>query len=209
MSAGIRAVAGQTAPGGINARRDQPDGPGATAREALIASRKRDFCFKPDHADFSSATLSREMPAGPSQRRPRQPRFASRKGRQREGAIEAAFVGNCVATRAMPLVFEAMKRLPEDCCELTVVGGGAALEDWKARVANSNIAGRVTFTGAVPYAEVARYYAKADAFVFSRAARIQAVRACWRRCPADCRSSVATGAARRKWWMTTPPSKSP
>lgn len=80
--------------------------------------------------------------------------------------LKLLFVGNCVATRAMPLVFEAMKKLPADCCELTVVGAGAALNEWKSAAANAGLERRVVFTGALPYAQVAGYYAKADAFVF-------------------------------------------
>lgn len=80
--------------------------------------------------------------------------------------LKLLFVGNCVATRAMPLVFEALKHVPDDCCELTVVGAGAALQDWKTAVAVCGLNRRVSFTGAVPYAEALQHYAKADAFVF-------------------------------------------
>jgi glycosyltransferase involved in cell wall biosynthesis len=80
--------------------------------------------------------------------------------------LNLLFVGNCVATRAMPLVFDALKRLPKNSWNLKIVGSGAALEDWKADVTSAGLGGNVTFTGAVPYAEVMKHYAAADVFVF-------------------------------------------
>jgi glycosyltransferase involved in cell wall biosynthesis len=80
--------------------------------------------------------------------------------------LKLLFVGNCIATRAMPLVFDALKRVPKSSWNLKVVGAGAALEDWKTDVAKAGLNSNVTFTGAVPYVEVVKHYAEADAFVF-------------------------------------------
>ncbi|HZV33214.1 MAG TPA: glycosyltransferase [Verrucomicrobiae bacterium] len=80
--------------------------------------------------------------------------------------LKLLFVGNCVATRAMPLVFDALKQMPKSIWNLKIVGSGAALADWKYDAARAGLNGNVTFTGSVPYAEVARHYAEADAFVF-------------------------------------------
>lgn len=82
------------------------------------------------------------------------------------GPLNLLFVGNCVATRCMPLVFEAIKRVPKLPCVLTVVGGGAALEGWKKLVSTNNLTDKVRFTGKIPFSEVAARYDKADAFVF-------------------------------------------
>ncbi len=80
--------------------------------------------------------------------------------------LELLFVGNCVATRSLPLVFEALKQSPELPARLTVVGGGAALNDWKALAARDGLGDRVIFTGGVPRAELPGHYTRADAFVF-------------------------------------------
>jgi glycosyltransferase involved in cell wall biosynthesis len=82
------------------------------------------------------------------------------------GPLNLLFVGTCVATRCMPLVFEALRRLPKLQCSLTVVGGGPALEGWKNFVASNHLSEKVAFTGKIPFAEVAAHYEKADAFVF-------------------------------------------
>jgi glycosyltransferase involved in cell wall biosynthesis len=88
--------------------------------------------------------------------------------RQRDAAapLNLLFVGNCVATRSIPLVLDALKRMPAGAARLTVVGGGAALEDWKAQTARDGLGERVMFTGAVARTELARHYENADAFVF-------------------------------------------
>jgi glycosyltransferase involved in cell wall biosynthesis len=82
------------------------------------------------------------------------------------GPLKLLFVGNCVATRSIPLVLEALGRRRDWPWSLTVVGGGAALADWKQDAARLNLTEKVTFTGLLPRAEVARHYAEADAFVF-------------------------------------------
>ena len=75
-------------------------------------------------------------------------------------------VGNFVATRSIPLVLEALERVPTLAWRLNVVGAGAALEDWKKFAASKGLADKVNFTGAVPRGDLAGYYTRADAFVF-------------------------------------------
>lgn len=80
--------------------------------------------------------------------------------------LNLLFVGNCVATRSIPLVLEALRRLPDLPWQLTVVGGGSSLTEWKEAARTLAIESRVTFTGAIARAEVEKHYATADAFVF-------------------------------------------
>jgi glycosyltransferase involved in cell wall biosynthesis len=129
------------------------------AAKTIFVSNRTTLNFLPVHCHERCVIVApnslREEPAPPAPR-PRQP-----------GApLMLLFVGNCVATRSLPLVFEAIKSKPQLNCRLTVVGGGVALEDWKARAATMNLSDRVAFTGGVPRVEVAKYYAAADAFVF-------------------------------------------
>ena len=80
--------------------------------------------------------------------------------------LHLLYVGNCVATRAIPLVLEALARLDDDRFTLTVVGRGPALEDWRREAAARSLAERVTFAGQVGREELDRFYAAADVLVF-------------------------------------------
>jgi glycosyltransferase involved in cell wall biosynthesis len=86
----------------------------------------------------------------------------------RAGAItfKLLYVGNCVATRAIPIALEALRHSGLTDYELSIVGGGAALEDWKQRAAELGLQAKVKFVGKVPYAQLPGYYAAADVLVF-------------------------------------------
>ena len=86
--------------------------------------------------------------------------------RDHDAPLNLLMVGNCVATRSIPLVLEALGRAPKLPWQLTVVGNGRAIEDWKKRAAEKNMAQKVLFTGGVPRSELASHYARADVFVF-------------------------------------------
>jgi glycosyltransferase involved in cell wall biosynthesis len=76
------------------------------------------------------------------------------------------YVGNCVATRALPLVFDALRHSGLDDWKLTVVGSGPALARWRRLVTQWSLSARVEFTGQLPRERVSAYYARADALVF-------------------------------------------
>lgn len=82
------------------------------------------------------------------------------------GGARLLYVGNCVATRAIPLVLEALARPEASGATLTVVGEGPALTDWKARAMDSGFGPRVSFAGKVPRQQLDQYYGAADALVF-------------------------------------------
>lgn len=84
----------------------------------------------------------------------------------KSAAYTLLYVGNCVATRAMPLVFEALGQSGLADYELVVVGGGPALAHWKRFVAKLGLGAKVRFEGKVPYARLNAYYAAADVLVF-------------------------------------------
>jgi glycosyltransferase involved in cell wall biosynthesis len=87
-----------------------------------------------------------------------------------EGAEASPFkllyVGNCVATRAIPIVLEALQQAKLPKYEFSVVGGGPALKDWKRRAAELGLSEKVRFVGKVPYSKLQGYYAAADVLVF-------------------------------------------
>ena len=80
--------------------------------------------------------------------------------------LRLLYVGNCVAIRALPLVFEALIESGLTDYKLTIVGNGPALPEWKRLAAQLGISGKVAFTGLVPYEKLDEYYGEADALVF-------------------------------------------
>jgi glycosyltransferase involved in cell wall biosynthesis len=80
--------------------------------------------------------------------------------------LKLLFVGNCLGTRSIPLVFEALSRLTDVPWHLTVAGNGSSLADWKRLAQEKSFGEKVTFTGQVPRDAVQQLYAQADVFVF-------------------------------------------
>jgi glycosyltransferase involved in cell wall biosynthesis len=90
----------------------------------------------------------------------------ARPSRPGAAAFQLLYVGNCVATRAMPIVFEALRESRLTGYEFSIVGAGPAVEDWKKRAAELGLRDKVKFVGKVPQAQLAGYYAAADVLVF-------------------------------------------
>jgi glycosyltransferase involved in cell wall biosynthesis len=63
----------------------------------------------------------------------------------------------------------AMLRARRRQARLLVVGGGPALSALRNRAADRGLGGAAVFTGAIPYADVRRYYAAIDVFAVPRA----------------------------------------
>lgn len=80
--------------------------------------------------------------------------------------LQLLYVGNCVHTRALPLVFTAMKQPGLENSHLTIVGAGVALDHWKQLIQREGLAARVTCTGAVAREQLPGYYQSADVLVF-------------------------------------------
>lgn len=76
------------------------------------------------------------------------------------------YVGNCVATRALPLVFDALRNCGLQNVKLTIVGAGPALASWKQRAQVWGLAGMIEFTGQVARERLPEFYARADALIF-------------------------------------------
>jgi glycosyltransferase involved in cell wall biosynthesis len=76
------------------------------------------------------------------------------------------YVGNCVATRALPLVFDALRQSRMPNTKLTIVGDGPARARWQRLAADLTAAGVVEFTGAVGRERLPELYDAAQALVF-------------------------------------------
>ena len=80
--------------------------------------------------------------------------------------LHLLYVGNCVATRAIPLVLDALAQAGLSNYKFSVVGGGPALPQWKERALRLGLSDKVEFVGKVPYEKLSTFYADADALVF-------------------------------------------
>lgn len=76
------------------------------------------------------------------------------------------YVGNCVATRALPLVFEALRNSGLKNVKLKVVGSGPALNRWRRLVEKFGLGESVEFTGQVTRDKLPGLYGRADVLVF-------------------------------------------
>jgi glycosyltransferase involved in cell wall biosynthesis len=82
------------------------------------------------------------------------------------GGLSLLYVGNCVATRSLPIVLQALTIAGLDNCRLVVAGLGSALESWKSDAERLGLSPRVQFTGLVDRRRLAELYGAADVFVF-------------------------------------------
>ena len=129
---------------------------------AIFVSNRTTLEFLPADARAKSQVVP------PNALRPEDENLPSvaRPARAAGSALHLLYVGNCVATRAIPLVFEAMVESGLADCKLIVVGGGPALPEWKRMAERMELSGRVEFTGKVAYEKLPAFYAAADALVF-------------------------------------------
>lgn len=83
-----------------------------------------------------------------------------------EGApTRLLYVGNCVATRAIPLVLESLRRVGPSFL-LRVVGGGPSLAAWRIQAKKLGLEKQVEFLGPQPKESLPEFYRQADLFVF-------------------------------------------
>ncbi|HWF19691.1 MAG TPA: glycosyltransferase family 4 protein [Verrucomicrobiae bacterium] len=78
--------------------------------------------------------------------------------------LRLLYVGNCVPTRAIPLLFDALIESGLKDYKLTIVGSGPAQPDWMRKAAELGI--KVEFTGQVSREKLPGYYTASDALVF-------------------------------------------
>jgi len=84
--------------------------------------------------------------------------------RGNQDGLALLYAGSCVATRAIPLVVDALAQLGDPRITLTVAGDGPALPDWRRAAGSRGVP--VRFTGRVSREELPSLYAGADVFVF-------------------------------------------
>ncbi len=90
--------------------------------------------------------------------------------RRKLGIAEHAYVLGVVSTltdyEGVQTLLDAMRLIDTSAVHLLVVGGGPAAHD--LRRSSLDLAGRITFTGKVPHADIRSYYAAIDTFCVPR-----------------------------------------
>ena len=130
---------------------------------AIFVSNRTTLEFLPPDCHPKSLIVPPNALRPEDERCPRPP--VRREGAE-AGPFKLLYVGNCVATRAIPIVLEALRQARLTDYEFSIVGGGPALEHWKRRAAELGLSEQVKFVGKVPYAKLQDYYTTADVLVF-------------------------------------------
>jgi len=102
----------------------------------------------------------------PNALRPEEEHFPEPAARATADTFHLLYVGNCVATRALPLVFAALRHSGLKNLRLTVVGSGPELMRWRRLVEKFKLGDSVEFTGQVTRDKLPELYGRADALVF-------------------------------------------
>ena len=117
--------------------------------------------------EFLPAPIHRKcVIVAPNALRPEDERQPEPAVRPAHKEFELLYVGNCVATRALPLVFAALNHSGLSNVKLTVVGAGPSLANWRAQVRQLQLESIVDFTGQVGRDRLPELYGQAHALVF-------------------------------------------
>ena len=86
--------------------------------------------------------------------------------RSTDGSVRLLFVGRLVAAKGPLVAIEALRELRSSrACRLTIVGGGPAADEIRARAAEPELAERVSVLGRLDHARLTELYATSDIFV--------------------------------------------
>ena len=104
----------------------------------------------------------------PNALRPEEQHLPETRVREDSRPFQLLYVGNCVATRALPIVFDALRdsRLEKEDVKLTIVGSGPALPMWERRVNEHGLKQKVEFAGQVSRDKLPEFYGRAHVLVF-------------------------------------------
>ena len=127
---------------------------------AMFVSNRTTMNFLP------AAVHSKCVIVPPNALRPEDEQYPEPQLRPNGDTFHLIYVGNCVATRALPIVFDALRKAKLPNTKLTVVGAGTALERWKKLAADLVASGMVEFTGAVTRDRLPELFGRSHVLVF-------------------------------------------
>jgi glycosyltransferase involved in cell wall biosynthesis len=127
---------------------------------ALFVSNRTTLEFLPDKVREKSKIVA------PNALRPRDESFSPPTAKGKPGPFRLLYAGNCVATRSIPLVLDALDVSGLEDFEFKIIGDGLALDEWRRLAARSRMEEQVKFLGKIPHAQLNDYYSTADALVF-------------------------------------------
>lgn len=88
--------------------------------------------------------------------------------RPRADVFRIMWAGEFKAFKALPMLLDALRILPEDVVfELTVVGDGRQLGRWQRRARRLGLDDRIRWTGWIDHERMVEHYENADLFVFT------------------------------------------
>jgi glycosyltransferase involved in cell wall biosynthesis len=126
----------------------------------LFVSNRTTLDFLPEMARAKAQIVP------PNALKPQDELFSGPGAKGNTGPLRLLYIGNCVATRSVPLVLDALKVSGLKDYEFKIIGDGPALEEWRQRTAQLGLADRVKFLGKIPYTLLTDHYSAADALVF-------------------------------------------
>jgi glycosyltransferase involved in cell wall biosynthesis len=82
------------------------------------------------------------------------------------GSLSMLWGGRCEPRKGLPLILEAMVRVPDSKIRLTAAGDGPCLATWQAQAKALGLGERVKFLGRVPWTQMADLFGSCDLLLF-------------------------------------------
>ncbi len=82
------------------------------------------------------------------------------------GGLSMLWGGRCEPRKGLPLILEAMAKIPNPNIRLTAAGDGPCLESWQEQAKALGLGERVKFVGRVPWTQMAELFSACDVLLF-------------------------------------------
>jgi glycosyltransferase involved in cell wall biosynthesis len=82
------------------------------------------------------------------------------------GSLSMLWGGRCEPRKGLPLILEAMAKVPNPSIRLTAAGDGPCLAEWQHMAQTLGIGERVNFIGRVPWTKMAELFTSSDVLLF-------------------------------------------
>lgn len=82
------------------------------------------------------------------------------------GSLSMLWGGRCEPRKGLPLILEAMAKIPNPNIRLTAAGDGPCLSQWQQQAETLGLGSRVNFIGRVPWTRMAELFTSSDVLLF-------------------------------------------